>query len=72
MLGPPRVCEGKISWFIDFSFLQSLDASVEDFDHVSGVYTMEVLIGDALVEPPIVWHVVSVTLKVVFSPQRNW
>ncbi|KAL5971717.1 Dolichyl-diphosphooligosaccharide--protein glycosyltransferase subunit 2 [Taenia solium] len=45
-----------------YAFTLSLDASVEDFDHVSGVYTMEVLIGDALVESPIVWHVADVDL----------
>ncbi|KAL5105778.1 Dolichyl-diphosphooligosaccharide--protein glycosyltransferase subunit 2 [Taenia crassiceps] len=45
-----------------YAFTLSLDASVEDFDRVSGVYTMEVLIGDALVEPPIVWHVADIDL----------
>ncbi|EUB56357.1 Dolichyl-diphosphooligosaccharide--protein glycosyltransferase subunit 2 [Echinococcus granulosus] len=45
-----------------YAFTLSLDAAVEDFDRVSGVYTMEVLIGDSLVESPIVWHVADVDL----------
>ncbi|VDM25728.1 unnamed protein product [Hydatigera taeniaeformis] len=46
-----------------YAFTLSLDAAVEDFNRVSGMYKMEVLIGDSLVESPIVWHVVDVDLR---------
>ena len=40
-----------------------MSAVADDFDRVSGVYEMVVLIGDALLENPISWHVVNYLLN---------
>ncbi|KAM7532621.1 hypothetical protein Aperf_G00000131169 [Anoplocephala perfoliata] len=45
-----------------YSFSLSLDSASADFDYVSGIYKMEVLVGDALVETPIIWHVADLDL----------
>nr|CDS34236.1 ormdl protein [Hymenolepis microstoma] len=45
------------------TFTMSLESAAQDFDYVSGLYKMEVLVGDSLIESPIVWHVADVTLQ---------
>lgn len=45
------------------TFTMSLESAAQDFDYVSGLYKMVVLIGDSLIESPIAWHVADVDLQ---------
>ncbi|VDO03347.1 unnamed protein product [Rodentolepis nana] len=45
------------------AFTLGLESAAQDFDYVSGLYRMEVLVGDSLIESPIVWHVADLDLQ---------
>jgi len=54
---------------------QDIGAKAKDFNNLSGKYTMDLIIGDAVIENPISWTVVSVVetlvLIVVFAFYRQ-
>lgn len=42
------------------SRLQDVGASVKEFGYLSGKYTMELIVGDAVIENPFSWYFVSI------------
>lgn len=38
------------------------DTAANDFDHLSGVYKTELIVGDPLIQHPIIWHMVDLEL----------
>ncbi|OON16139.1 hypothetical protein X801_08051 [Opisthorchis viverrini] len=38
------------------------DRSADEFDHLGGIYTMELLVGDVLFDKPLLWHMANVHL----------
>jgi len=39
--------------------MQDVGAKSKDFNNLSGKYTMELIVGDAVIENPITWLMVS-------------
>jgi len=46
-----------------YKFDVDLQKSAKDFDYLSGKYTMKLIIGDAVVNNAIDWHVADINLK---------
>ena len=44
---------------LQFLFIQNIGGSAKDFGYRSGRYSMELIVGDAVVENPISWPLVS-------------
>lgn len=43
--------------------LQDLGVKSVSFKHASGLYSMDLIIGDSLLKKPIVWHFSDIKLK---------
>ena len=52
----PDKCKCVAVLFVTF---QDVGAKSKDFNNLSGKYTMELIVGDAVIENPITWLMVS-------------
>ena len=44
-------------------YLQDVGGTAKEFGHLSGKYTMDLVIGDAVIQNPLSWTVVSNSLR---------
>lgn len=62
----------KICWlnkaekeqYVGICAVQDVGAKSKDFNDLSGKYTMELIVGDAVIENPITWLMVSTLLNI--------
>ncbi|VDD81704.1 unnamed protein product [Mesocestoides corti] len=53
-----------------YSFTLDVDGAAGDFGHVSGLYAMELIVGDFLLTKPVVWHITDVDLRLPLDADR--